>query len=194
MQNIIRRAWQDYIINWASLTGVFFFFFFNQPVSQRWLERGDTQQGVSIWTPKQGDCGYVQEPRGTSALFLLFHFRAYWRRKVSGSMTWMLCLQAEEAEVFIPISKGEVFPHQPTVKTVIIWAKDVRLSPVSSRLFACVFVGWFVSGIAHTDFHETWMGDGSRPRMHFPLRIQIKGRIHELGLGVQAACIYGLAH
>lgn len=25
MQNIIRRAWQDYIINWASLTGVFFF-------------------------------------------------------------------------------------------------------------------------------------------------------------------------
>lgn len=63
---IIRRTWQDYIINWASLTGVF-----NQPVW--WLKRGDEQQGFPSGTRKQEYFSNVQ-PQGRSYFFVPFIF------------------------------------------------------------------------------------------------------------------------
>lgn len=138
MQNLIRKAWQDYIINWASLTGVFFF---NQPVSRRWLERGDMQQGVSIWTPKQGDCGSVQDPRHLRS-FLLFHFRAYWWRKVSGSMIWMLCLQQQKQKCVFQ-SQREGF-STPADCENCYYLSQRRSAFTCVQSFVCLCVCWLV--------------------------------------------------
>lgn len=142
MQNIIRRAWQDYIINWASLTGVFFFFFFNQPVSQRWLERGDTQQGVSIWTPKQGDCGYVQEPQAPPLFFYSFIFGLTGEEKWVAAWHECFVCKRRKQKCLFQSQRGRFFHTSRLWKLLLSEPKTFgfHLCPVVC-LLVCLLVG-----------------------------------------------------